>query len=145
LTGVALVPPAAARASSGSDSPPPVAASSKLETETYAVEITSSGPYKSGATGTVKVLLTAKTGFHINGQYPYRFKAKVPTEGVTYPKPVLERADGKFEETTAVFVLPFVAGHPGKFDVGGVFHMSVCSPASCIVQKAPLEISIDVQ
>jgi hypothetical protein len=57
----------------------------------------------------------------------------------------LERADGQFAEKTATFKLPFVVNHAGSFDVGGVLHMSVCSPNSCIVQKAPLDVSVTVQ
>jgi hypothetical protein len=116
-----------------------------VEVDTYRVEMTTFGPYKSGAAGSVKITLTAKAGFHINGQYPYRFKTSAPAEGVSYPKPVLERADGQFEEKTAVFTLPFVVGHAGKFAVGGVLNLSVCSPASCIVQKAPLDVTVTAQ
>ena len=122
--------------------PPPAP---KLETDTFLVEITAGGPYKSGAAGSVKVTLTTKGVFHINSQYPYRFKAASPPEGVSYPKPVLERGDAQFEEKKAVFTLPFVASHAGKFTVGGVFSMSVCSAGSCIMQKASLEIPVTVQ
>lgn len=116
-----------------------------VEADTYRVEMTAAAPYKSGATGTVKITLTAKSGYHINDQYPYRFKASSPAEGVSYPKPVLERADGQFQEKTAVFTLPFVAARAGKFALGGVLNLSVCSPANCIVQKAPLDLSVTVQ
>ena len=115
------------------------------EADSYHVEITAGGPYRAGATGSVKVSVTAKAGFHINDQYPYRFNTSPPPPGVSYPKPVLERADGQFEEKAAVFNLPFVASHAGQFTVGGVLKLSVCSPASCIVQKEPLAVSITVQ
>jgi hypothetical protein len=117
----------------------------KLETDSYRVEITASGPYKAGAKSSVRVALTTKGAFHINPQYPYRFKATPAPEGVTYPKPILERGDGQFEEKRAVFDVPFVASRAGKFEVGGIFHMSVCSAGSCIVEKAPLELSISVE
>jgi hypothetical protein len=134
-----------ARAASDSEPGRAVPASTKLETDTYLVEITAPGPYKAGAPGSVRVSLTTKGIFHINGQYPYRFKAGAPADGVSYPKPILERADGQFAEKTAIFDLPFVAAHAGTFDVGGVFHMSVCSPGSCVMQKAPLSVSVSVQ
>lgn len=120
-------------------------ATAKLETDSYRVEITATGPYKAGAKSSVRVALTTKGAFHINPQYPYRFKAKPAPEGVTYPKPILERGDGQFEEKKAFFDVPFVASHAGKFEVGGIFHMSVCSAGSCIVEKAPLEVSISVE
>jgi hypothetical protein len=135
----------AARAANDTDIGRALPASTKLETDTYLVEIAAAGPYKAGATGSVRVSLTAKAGYHINGQYPYRFKAAPPAEGMSYPKPVLERSDGQFEEKQAVFNLKFVANHAGTFNVGGVFHLSVCSAGSCVVQKTPLDISVNVQ
>jgi hypothetical protein len=141
----ASVPAAIARASSDTDPSAAVPTSAKLETDNFVAEISPVGPYKAGAPATVKVSLTTKGVFHINGQYPYRFKTAPAPDGLSYSKAVLERADGQFEEKTAVFTLPFVASHAGTFNVGGIFHMSVCSPTSCVVQKAPLDISITVQ
>jgi len=145
LLSVSLLSSASARAGSetGEGSAPP--SNAKVEADTYLVEISAGGPYRTGATGSVKVSLTAKAGFHINDQYPYRFNTSPPAPGVSYPKPVLERADGQFEATAAVFQLPFVASRAGQFAVGGVLKLSVCSPTSCIVQKAPLAVSVTVQ
>jgi hypothetical protein len=82
--------------------------------------------------------------FHINDPYPYRFRASPAVDGVSYPKPVLERVDGQFEEKTAAFQLPFVASHAGQFPVGGVLNLNVCSPTSCIVQKAAVAVTVSV-
>jgi hypothetical protein len=120
------------------------ATSTKIEADSYLVEISAGSPSRAGVPGSVRVSLTAKGGFHINDQYPYRFRASPAVEGLSYPKPVLERADGQFEEKTAVFQLPFVASRAGQFSVGGVLNLSVCSPTSCIVQKAPLAVTVSV-
>jgi hypothetical protein len=141
----ASVPAASARAASSTEPSGAIPASAKLETDNFLTEISPVGPYKAGAPATVKVSLTTKGIFHINTQYPYRFKTAPAPDGLTYSKSVLERADGQFEEKTAVFALPFVASHPGTFNVGGVFHISVCSPTSCVVQKVPLDISVTLQ
>jgi hypothetical protein len=137
----------ASRARAASDTEPSVAtpASGKLETDTFLAEISPVGSYKAGAPASVKVSLTTKGVFHINAQYPYRFKTAPAPDGVTYSKAVLDRADGQFEEKSAVFTLPFVAGHAGTFNISGVFHMSVCSPTNCVMQKAPLEVTVTVQ
>lgn len=145
LLGASALPPASAQAASEASDGPGQPSAAKVEADTYLVEISAGGPYRAGAAGSVKVSLTAKAGFHINDQYPYRFNTSPPAEGVSYPKPVLERADGQFAEKAAVFQLPFVASHPGQFTVGGVLKLSVCSPTSCIVQKAPLAVSVTVQ
>jgi len=144
LLGAAALSAASARAGEAGAAGAP-SASARVEADTYLVEISAGSPFKVGATSSAKVSLTAKAGFHINDQYPYRFRTSPPVEGVSYPKPVLERADGQFEEKTAVFTLPFVASHAGQFAVGGVLSLSVCSPTSCIVQKAPLNVNVTVQ
>jgi hypothetical protein len=145
LLSAAMLPAASARAADTADADRAQPTAAQVEAEPYLVELSAGGPYKVGATGSVKVLLTAKPGFHINEQYPYRFKTSPPAAGVSYPKPVLERADGKFEERTAVFDLPFVATHAGRFAVGGVLNLSVCNASSCIVQKAPLDVTVSVK
>jgi len=121
------------------------AASAKFETENYVVQITAADPVKVGVEGTAKVTLTTKGVYHINPQYPYRFKAATPPSGLSYPKPVLQRGDGQFEEKRAVFNLPFVASQAGKFNVGGTLHMSVCSSGNCLVEKPPLDVTVTVQ
>lgn len=131
---------------SAAASEPAFPASAKLETANYVVEISADGPFKAGVQGVAKVTLTTKGEYHINAQYPYRFKASAtPPPGLSYPKPVLQRADGQFEDKRAVFNLPFVTSQAGKFNVGGTFHMSVCSAGSCLVDKPPLDVTVTVQ
>ena len=144
LLATPVVPAASSHASSAEPAQRMQATSTKIEADSYLVEISTGSPPPAGAAGSVRVSLTAKGGFHINDQYPYRFRASPPVDGVSYPKPVLERADGQFEEKTAVFQLPFVASHAGQFSVGGVLNLSVCSPTSCIVQKVPLAVTVSV-
>jgi hypothetical protein len=119
--------------------------SSKADAANYTAEITGSGAYKAGAEGTVTVTVTAKGEYHINPQYPYKFKTNSPSDGVAYPKPTLQRSDGKFEETRGSFQIPFVAAKAGKVSVGGVLNLSVCSAANCIVDKVPLDVVVDVK
>ena len=120
-------------------------ASSKTDAANYTAEIAGSGSYKAGAEGTVTVTVTAKGEYHINPQYPYKFKTNAASDGLAYPKPTLQRGDGKFEETRGSFQVPFVAAKAGKVSVGGTFHLSVCSAANCVVDKVPLEIVVEVK
>ncbi len=66
-------------------------------------------------------------------------------DGVTFPKPLLARADGTFEEKKGSFNVPFVAAKAGKVTVGGTLYLSVCSEANCIIDKVPLEVPVDVK
>lgn len=118
----------------------------RAETENYLAEIAAGGAYKAGAEGTVEVTLTPKAGYHINDQYPYKFKAADPApEGVSFPKPTLVRADGSFEAKKGHFKVPFLASKAGKFTIGGTLSLSVCSDANCIIDKVALEVPVDVK
>jgi hypothetical protein len=135
----------AATARPGSTETPAVGGA-RADTESYAVEIKAGGPYKAGAEGMVEVTLTPKGGYHTNDQYPYKFKAAdPPPDGVTFPKPVLQRADGSFEKARGSFRVPFVAAKAGKFTIGGTLSLSVCSDANCIMDKVPLDVPVDVK
>jgi ABC-type glycerol-3-phosphate transport system substrate-binding protein len=124
----------------------PVATGQKSETESYVAEITASGAYKAGTEGAVEVTLVPKGGYHTNAQYPYKFKvADPPADGVSYPKPLVQRADGAFEEKKGSFKIPFIAQKSGKSTVGGTLSLSVCSDANCIMDKVPLEVTVDVK
>lgn len=124
----------------------PVIGGAKSETDTYVAEIKAGGSYAAGAEGTVEVVLVTKGAYHTNAQYPYKFKAADPApEGLSYPKPIMQRADGSFDEKKGTFKVPFKAAKAGKYTIGGVFSLSVCSEANCIMDKVPLDISVDVK
>jgi hypothetical protein len=118
----------------------------KAETENYVAEIKAAGAYKAGAEGSVEVTLKVKGAYHTNQQYPYKFKAADPApDGVTFPKPILKREDGKFDEKAGTFKIPFVAAKAGSYKIGGVFFLSVCSEANCIMDKVELTADVDVK
>lgn len=153
LTGVAFAmasgcsksEAATSRKSSGAESAA-VNGGPKVETENFVAEIKAGSAYKAGAEGTVEVTLVPKGGYHTNAQYPYKFKLKDPApDGVTYPKPILQRADGTFEEKRGSFKVPFVAAKAGKAKIAGTFSLSVCSDANCIMDKVELETDVDVK
>ena len=123
-----------------------VTAGPKAETENYTAEMKAVGDYKVGAEGLVEVTFATKGAYHINEQYPYKFKATDPApEGLKFPKPILQRADGSFDKKAGSFKVPFVVSKAGKATVSGVLSLSVCSDANCIMDKVPLELAVDVK
>lgn len=116
------------------------------ETENYKVTIEAPGPYKKGVEGKINVVLTTKGEYHVNKQYPYKFTCQdPPAEGVQYPKAVVRREDGTFEERRAVLSVPFIASNSGEVKVGGVMSLSVCTDANCLMDKAPIELTVKVE
>jgi hypothetical protein len=117
---------------------------SRSETDSYVAEIKSTGTYAVGKEGVVEIVVTAKEPFHVNEAYSYKFRTPDPApENVTYPKPLLTRADGTFDAKTGMFRLPFVVSKAGKHKIGGTLSLSVCSAASCVMEK--VELAVDVE
>jgi hypothetical protein len=134
----------AGEASSPVDAASPLDA--KIEREAYVCEIATNGAYQAGTQGTVKITLNAKGDRHINPDYPHKFTTTDPApEGVTYPKPVLTKADGSFDEKLGTFNLPFTAAKAGKVKIGGTFRFSVCNDSQCLMEKVDLALDVDVK
>lgn len=124
----------------------PAEAKAKIDSETYSLEIKGTGKYRAGQEGAVEIALASKGAYHINDKYPIKFKVVDPApEGVTFPKPVLKREDGKFEQSTGSLKVPFVAAKSGKARVAGTLSFSVCSEANCIMEKQELAAVVDVE
>lgn len=118
----------------------------KKDAQSYTVELKVKGPYKKGVEGKVELTLSPKPGYHVNPDYPAKLKLQDPApEGLTYPKKVLKKEDGKFEEKGASLEVPFVAANVGKAKVGGNFQFSVCSDKNCFMEKVDLEVEVDVK
>jgi hypothetical protein len=138
---------AATPRAAGTEASPAPAAKSKVDTETFTLEMKATGKYQAAKEGTVEVTLVPKGVYHINDKYPIKFKATDPAPaGIKYPKPILKKDDGaKVTDQKAVFTVPFIAEKAGKATVSGVLSFSVCSEANCLMERTDLEASVDVE
>lgn len=122
-----------------------VSKGSKFDVEHYTVEMKASGPYKANVEGSVEILITPKGDYKLNSKYPVKFKATdTPPEGVRFPKPLLKREDGTFEDKKGSFKVPFVASKQGKANISGILSVSVCSEQNCLMEKLELDLDVDV-
>jgi len=132
-----------AKAEAASLSP---AAKAKVEAEAYVVEMKATGPYAAGKEGTVEITIEPRGAYHVNEQYPTKFKLVDPApEGVTFPKALLKKEDGTFSEKKGTFKVPFVAAKSGKAKVAGTLSISMCSASNCLMEKIDLELDVDVK
>lgn len=123
-----------------------IAKGPKAETDVYAVEMKTTGPYAAGKEGTLEITIEPRGVYHVNEQYPTKFKLMDPApEGVTFPKPILKKEDGSFSEKKGSFKVPFVASKAGKTKISGTLSISMCSPNSCVMEKVDLEVDVDVK
>jgi hypothetical protein len=123
-----------------------VARGAKAESDAYVAELKISGAYKAGAEGIVELTLAPKGAYHVNDKYPIKWKAaETPSEGLTFPKPLMRREDGDVSDKGALFKVPFVAAKAGKAIVAGTFSFSVCSDANCLMEKVELEVEVEAK
>lgn len=111
------------------------------------------GDCPAGANCTAKLTLVATGDFHINDQYPYKFKADdVP--GVTFrgtdrggPNVFSKDAEDwqKTGAQTGVMTLTFQAADKGAKSLSGNFKLSVCSAQSCQLEQQTVTVPVAVR
>jgi len=106
-----------------------------------------------GATCAVDLRLFATGDFHVNDEYPYRFKADETNDlhffGVdTAGSNVFSKAAGDWRKTDAksgVMTVKFAPAGPGTKTVGGTFKLSVCSGANCLLEQRQISAVVLVK
>jgi hypothetical protein len=145
------------RTSGASAAPAPAAvapAGPSAETASYKVELKAVGAYKKGQPSTFEVVLKTKEGFHVNEEYPTKFKvAEGP--GVTYAQAKLEKAkdaaafafqdcpSGK-DKCTMKISVKFTPEQAGNVKIGGEISVGVCNAETCLVEKKQLDLAVPV-
>lgn len=122
----------------------PASAANKKDKDSYSVELKAGTSYKKGVEGTVELVLTPKNGHHVNPDYPAKLTL-TEVAGITFPKKILKKTDGDFKETLGTMKVPFTAASAGKQKIAGVFQFSVCSDKNCFMEKAELDVEVDVK
>jgi hypothetical protein len=107
-----------------------------------------------GAECKIELQLQAVGEFHVNKEYPYKFKA-ADAAGVEYlgrdpaGKNVFSKAAGDFalnpsNEKVGTMTLKFKAAHAGNVTIAGQFKLSVCSAANCMLETAEVSVPVAV-
>lgn len=122
----------------------PAAGQAKYSESSFELTLRPSGSYAAGKEGTVEILLDAKPPFHVNTQYPYKFKAK-EGPGVKYPRSVVTKDSAKLETQRVTMPIAFVPEAAGSHTVSGQFAFSVCTDETCLMEKRDLTLLVDVK
>lgn len=106
-----------------------------------------------GARCTMAVKLVATGEFHINDEYPYKFKADDapgieflgadPAGKNTFSKDAQNWR--KSDEKSGVMTLAFRAADKGQKSVGGTFKLSVCSAQNCQLEQERVTAAVAVR
>lgn len=97
--------------------------------------------------GVFTVVVLARGVFKVNKDYPQKLTVQSQSKAVELPKTVFTKADGTFSDDHKKFTfrVPFKAPRAGSFRVTGQLKFSVCSDKSCLLKKAAIDVTIDVE
>ena len=109
-----------------------------------------------GATCAAQLTLAAVGAYHINDEYPYKFKADespgaqavefLGTDGAG--KNVFSKAASdwrKKDEKTGTMTVKWRSGVKGDKTIAGVFKLSVCSAQNCQLEQPPVSFTAAVR
>ena len=111
------------------------------------------GDCVAGATCSLTVKLVATGEFHINEEYPYKFKAD-DTPGVEFlgadpaGKGIFSKVASdwkKKDEKSGAMTVAFRAADKGSKSVGGTFKLSVCSAQTCQLEQQQVAVTVAVR
>jgi hypothetical protein len=147
---------AAPLASAASATVAPVASAAAADcghtvcSESFFVDAVAPDACASGARCDVTLKLVATGAFHVNDQYPYRYKAQ-PTPTVEFlgtdpaGKNVFSKPAGDWAQTGAksgVLTVHLTPTAKGGAMISGVFKLSVCSEQNCLIEQPEVHVAI---
>jgi hypothetical protein len=97
-----------------------------------------------GATATASLTITAKAGWHVNGEAPITVALTAPA-GVTLQKAKLTRADlAQSTKDAARFDIPVSATEPGKKTINAEARFVLCQEQACKPVKETLALALEI-
>ncbi len=110
------------------------------------------GACHAGAECKVELKLSAGDGYHVNKEYPYKFKA-IEASGVEFlgkdaaQKTLFTKSAGDFTvdgEKVGTMTVRFKPSSRGNVTIAGVFKLSVCSAQNCQLDQANVSVPVAV-
>jgi hypothetical protein len=115
-------------------------AQSSFDEAAFAIRMVAANPIKSGETGELTITLTSKSPFHVNAEYPHRFKVAT-TKGGNAPKATVNVDSTRLKPTQLELSVPVVPAQVGSGELEGEFSFSVCTDEKCLMEKRQLKAS----
>lgn len=120
---------------------PAVSAGPEVKAKAFTAKLVG-GDAHAGSEDAVELSVVPAAGYHINEEYPYKFKLDAPAKDVTYPKDVV--TDVTRSAQLATMKIPFTASAPGTVRVSGTCSISVCNADQCVIEKVPMAADVTV-
>jgi len=119
----------------------------------FFVDAVQAGECAPGANCSLALTLVATGDFHINDEYPYKFRAD-DASGLTFlgtdtaGANVFSKAASNWQKTgpqTGTMSVAFQAPGKGKVSVSGTFKLSVCSAQNCQLESQSVTAPVTIR
>ena len=121
----------------------------RLKPDEGTLAITPPADVKAGTEAVAKIVVTPKTGYHVNTEYPIKLVLDPPAN-VTVDKKELtagghDKAKGDAEaldEQQLVLAVKLTPSQSGSYTINGTFKFAVCDHDQCLAKKEPVAIQV---
>ena len=119
------------------DPQPVVAGKASYDEAAFGLSLSARGKLNKGQTGELAVVLVAKPPFHVNLEYPHRFKVS-SARGLATSATTIQRDAAKLSESRLEMVVPVTLNDSGPARLDGEVSFSVCTSEKCLMEKRQL-------
>jgi len=116
----------------------PLKGQSKFDEAAFQLEVKAPQTLKVGSPGDVVIALQAKAPFHVNLEYPHRFKVASVSGGKAAATTVT-RDPSKVSAGKLELVVSIIPTQTGSGTVQGEFAFSLCTDEKCLMEKRQLK------
>lgn len=137
VLGAALVIAAACKRAASSDQAAPSSSPPLASKAFYRLDAGPAPSCTANTTCEAQVVLTALGAYHVNKDYPTKFLAASPLDGV----PIFALTDA----THGTMTVRFKPATAGTTTLAGTFKLSVCSDDTCEIEQPQISLPIAVR
>lgn len=119
------------------------ASRARFDESAFSLSIASKSPAQRNQPTELTIALAAKAPYHVNQEYPHRFKVLV-THGLTTSSTVIQRDAEKVTPDRLELLIPISVGQDAPFSLEGEMSFSLCTDEKCLMEKRRLSTTLEV-
>jgi hypothetical protein len=118
------------------------AAQTRFDESAFSLEIAPKAAVARGQTGELLVRLAAKAPYHVNQEYPHRFKITEARGLSVDGTKTIERDPKRLTPEKLELSVPVTVGNEQRSGVDGEMSFSLCTAEKCLMEKRKLTLDI---
>jgi hypothetical protein len=117
---------------------------SQFDEAAFSLSIAPRAKVVRGQSGEVVISLSAKAPYHVNQEYPHRFKVTA-VHGLATPSSSIMRDPAKVTPARLELVVPVTLDPSGPHKLDGELAFSLCTDERCLMENRSLSALLDAQ